>query len=398
MEQRLSFKFIVAISFLAIIIVNQAGIRFAEAEFLPVPESKETVSARLASDGTRLLVYYSYLDPQSDPWHPDYKYGKIKEWDGAQWQGLRDNSFYGNFNVDNFDLAVQGNNIVDAWEGTDGVHCDTFLNGGWSGITPVLLPTSVPHDPRVAFAFSFPYWAYIYNSKVNAGPSLPNPLNLPEQQGLYRFFDLFIDNSVVKSALTGDANAFYLAFASRSGPTAGGSGCINVCEQTMTSFTWLGDPIAGVHPREPEIVLWGAANTPVVAWVEDPNYIFFAKWEPGRPAGWQPYQISPSGTIGRLRMGVFGDTLYIAFQLDQGSQATSIILCKFENFSTWSSQTVPLANSNPANVSFQSLAVYEGKLVVAFIDQGVLKIVQSSGSGNFAPLNIAPIINLLLGD
>ncbi len=131
----------------------------------------------------------------------------------------------------------------------------------------------------------------------------------------------------------------------------------------MTSFTWLGDPIAGVHPRGPEIVLWGAANTPVVAWVEDPNYIFFAKWEPGPPAGWQPYQISPSGTIGRLRMGVFGDTLYIAFQLDQGSQATSIILCKFENFSTWSSQTVPLANSNPANVSFHSLAVYEGKLV-----------------------------------
>jgi hypothetical protein len=402
METRLPFKFIVAISFLAIIIVNQTGIRLAEAGFLPVPESKETVEARLASDGTRLLVFYSYLDPQQDPFHPDYKYGKIKEWDGAQWQDLKDNDFYGNFIVDNFDLAVQGNIIIDAWQGADGggqIHCDWFLNGGWGGITTVLLPTSVPHDPRVAFAFGLPYFTYIYNGKVYFdNPQTPQYIGLPPLQNpIFRAFDdILVNRAVLQSALTGDANAIYYAFASQSGPTAAGSGCISVGEQTMTSVIWLGDPIAGIHPHNPEIVLWGAAPTPVAAWVEDPNYIYLAKWEPGTTS-WSQYTLSCTGTVGRLRMGVFGDTLYLGVQLDQGSPATEIDLCKWENFSTWSCQTVPLASSNPANVSFQGLAIYKGNPVVAFIDQGVLKIVQSSG-GNFAPLNIAPIINFLLAD
>lgn len=399
MQQRFPFKFIVIIFCLVIIIVNQAGIRLAEAGsfVFPVPESKATGMGSIASDGTRLLVQYAYLDPKVDPWHPDYYYGQLKEWDGAQWKSAGMVSMYnGHLYIDTpYALAVQGNNIAQGRQNNDqyGVTFSTFFNGVSSKEITIPWWVSNPHDPTVAFACGFPYYSYIYGASFDTSHVHVDPLagtHLPHFTG---------GSQVYQSALTGDTSAFYLAI-------MGGSlnsRSLQVIKADTTSTGWLGNPLGkkllvGVNARDPKIVLWTGAhspeNAPVVAWKEGGDNIRVANWNPNL-SGWYWLGAAsyPAGTVGRLLLGASGKTLYLAFQLRQGSPATAIVVNKLDGPSNrWSVQDVPLGSSNPANVTFQSLAVYKGDPVVAFIENKVLKIVQLTGGGwSGGNINIAPL-------
>jgi hypothetical protein len=406
-------KFRVILVLFTILIFQQAGLDMAEAGYVrfPVPEAKETVAARIASDGNRLLTFYAYLDPQVDSSHPTYKYGKIKEWKDGGWQNLGADAggftnlwFFDHFISGNLDLAVQGDNIIYVWQGSDGTRIASCYNGTWSGT--IANEFYAPNYPRAAFAFGLPYYNYTCMTQGGTrevwAKTWPIFYQVPAVNGAYRYFGPLIDGSVMMSALTGTGTKMYVAFASYFGPTQQQDpGCISVLQVDSTGNQYVGDPIPGVHPRNPEIIMNGryriTYDLPIIAWLED-NYLRIYMWTFRIPElGWRWYsqyiEEFPLNTVGRLSMVAASDKFYVAYQYKEGTADTVIRVLEFGDMGGHlSTQNIPLNSSNPASVIFQGLAFYKGNLVAAYLDNKALKIIQLKIGG----VNIAPIVPLLL--
>ena len=396
MTKKLSITVLVVV--IALLTLGGLIARAGAPAFLPSPESNTVLEAALASDGTRLILFYDYFVPGTH----DYTY-KIKEWKNSGWEQLHQGS------SDIFmqpDVAVRGAAIVASGlilgYGSQYVaRYITNYSGSWVTGTSQAGNNSCK-VPRVAFAFGVPYMSYTvldFNTSIQKLflVCLAGCTGLPELTGFMRVFGPFNSWNVGDAALAGDSAAVYSAFVSPGGPgPSGAMGCVNVRKLDPGSSPYLGPCFfQGDVYTNVEIALF--TGYPVVGWTESEGEVLrVSEWNGADWVALGMFRAPRGHTSSRFKIATSGSRIYVVRQTkprDISVDNTQIVLSQY-NGSSWSNFTL-FNGPGRSTVNFQGLAVYQDQPVVAYLDNGVLKILRVDTGDGTKPKSL-PWLPLLL--
>ena len=319
--------------------------------------------ARLASDGTRLIIDYCDRDPSYSQ-----ALGRLKEWNGASWKDVK------TVTCSWPDVAVSGQYIIATGLFDVFGHSEYWSNirnfPGWTGGTASNLVQRFA--PRAAIGAGDGYIAFTQNNgawveNTTCGGACWN-LN-----GLWRVFDALDPKDVGPVSIAGDDSGVFVAFASSM------HGCVNVWRMyPKTAGDWVGPCFHYKgHASSPEVTV--SAGQPAVAFVEDGSSLVVGRWN-GQQWMVLGTSTAPAGrTFGEFRIEGSGERLWLASELRDAPRQASVDW--YEN-GTWTTAGDPLEGSG-ATSTFTDLAVYQGQPYLTVFDNNntELKVVRLDANG-----------------
>jgi len=337
---------------------------------LPSPSDEKVTEVSIACDNSEMVIFYR---------EPDYSLnldkGPVKKWNGRGWDG-----FAGATNQCHYpDIDIADGIVVATWyDDSYDYGYGTNINGPWVSMFGTYL--NKQWYPRASMAMGLPYMSFICRYSDGMPSSylmlhvkhIVGPGDDIELNGGWRF----IYNDVgMKTDITGDENAWYCVY-SQQGYLLVDKGSI---EDGASVYTDLGDGFrmgADATAHNPEIVL--SSGMPVVAWLENSGTeVYIAKWN----GEWELIGSATltEGSASRIRMESkstqFSSTLYVMYTIDNAENNISLNSFDGSNWYTYPS----VQDVSNSTISSADIALYKGEPVVAYTQDGKLRVKVYSG-------------------